>query len=188
VKAGTGSRSRSTAAKPKAPRTGRATTPAAKRAATRREATQVKQGVSKIRGSVQTSQVKEGVTKARTGATAIVRQQAERAVDLPVGAVLIVRERVEYAVGPWTTAQKRERELKNIRAQFNKDLNRFERRGGQARRKAVQRVRKTRTQLEREVRQQRRRVETEVKRNRERVEGSLKQAQSAVSETAKTLV
>ena len=31
------------------------------------------------------SQVREGVTKARNGAVAIVRQGAERAVDLPVG-------------------------------------------------------------------------------------------------------
>ena len=98
-----------------------------------------------------TSQVREGVTKARNGAVSIVRQGAERAVDLPVGAALTLRDRVEDALEPWTTESTRERELKSLRTQVTRELNKFERRGGQARRKATQRARSTRNRVEREV-------------------------------------
>ena len=88
-----------------------------------------------------TSQVREGVSKARHGAVSIVRQGAERVVDLPVGAALTLRDRVEDVLEPWTTESTRERELKSLRTQVTRELNRFERRGGQARRKATQRAR-----------------------------------------------
>lgn len=99
----------------------------------------------------ETAQVREGVTKARNGAVAIVRQGAERAVDVPVGAALTVRDRVADVVEPWTSESGREKELKSLRTQVTRELNRFERRGGQARRKATQRVRSTRTRVEREA-------------------------------------
>ena len=70
------------------------------------------------------------MTKARNGAVAIVRQGAERAVDLPVGAALTIRDRVEEAIEPWTTESTRERELKSLRTQVTRELNKFERRGG----------------------------------------------------------
>jgi len=100
-----------------------------------------------------TSQVREGVTKARHGAVSIVRQSAERAVDLPVGAALTLRDRVEGALEPWTTDTARERELKSLRTQVTRELNKFERRGGQARRKATQRARSTRNRVERLINQ-----------------------------------
>src|SRR4051794_26636821 len=109
-----------------------------------------------------TSQVREGVTKARNGAASIVRQGAGRAVDLPVGAALTIRDRVEDAIEPWTTESTRERELKSLRTQVTRELNKIERRGGQARRKATQRARSTRNRFEREVRSRRREVEKTV--------------------------
>jgi hypothetical protein len=138
-------------------------------------------------------QIREGVTKARNGAVSYVRQTAERSVDLPVGAALVARERVNDVVEPWTQSETRERELKTLRTQVTRELNKFERRGGQARRKATSSVRRTRNRLEREVKQRRRsierqvkqrrtRVERAVKRNRTKAEQQLKKAQSAVGE------
>lgn len=134
-----------------------------------------------------TSQVREGVTKARNGAVAIVVQSAERAVDLPVGAALTIRDRVEGAIEPWTTESTRERELKSLRTQFTREVNKFERRGGQARRKATQRARSTRNRLEREVRSRRREVEKTVKQNRTKAETQLKKARTAVQERVPAL-
>lgn len=121
------------------------------------------------------AQVKEGVTKARHGAVSIVATAAERAVDVPVGAALVIRERIEDAIEPWSTDVKRERELKSLRTQVTRELNKFERRGGQARRKANQRVRSTRTRVQREVKSRRREVEKAVKENRREVEKAVKE-------------
>ena len=132
------------------------------------------------------AQVKEGVTKASNGAAAILRQGAERALDVPVGAALTVRDRVEEVVEPWTTNTARERELKSLRTQVTREFNRFERRGGQARRKAVSRVRSTRRQVEREVKSRRREVERQVKQNRNRLETQLRKASTTVQQRVGT--
>jgi len=131
-----------------------------------------------------TAQVKEGVTKASNGAAAIVRQGAERALDVPVGAALTVRDRVEEVVEPWTSATAREKELKSLRTQVTREFNKFERRGGQARRKAVSRVRTTRKQVEREVKSRRREAEKQVKQNRNRLETQIRKASTAVQDRA----
>ena len=115
------------------------------------------------------------MTKARNGAASIVRQGAERAVDVPVGAALTVRDRVGDVVEPWTSTETREQELKSLRTQVTRELNKFERRGGQARRKANQRVRSTRTRVEREVKARRREVTRTVKQNRTRLEKAVKE-------------
>lgn len=135
------------------------------------------------------SQVREGVTKARHGAAAIVRQGAERAVDVPVGAALTardrvadVRDRVTGAIEPLTSTSGREKELKSLRTQVTRELNKFERRGGQARRKATQGARTTRNRVEREVKSTRREVEKTVKQNRTKAERRLKKAQKVVKE------
>src|SRR5688572_19586370 len=133
------------------------------------------------------SQVKEGVTKARHGA-----------VSIPVGVAITLRDRVEGAIEPWTTETKRERELKSLRTQVTRELNKFERRGGQARRKASQRVRSTRNKVEREVKSRRREVEKAVKENRREVtnavnenrvkaEQQLRKARTAVQERVPAL-
>jgi hypothetical protein len=108
------------------------------------------------------SQVREGVTKARKGAFSIVREGAERAVDVPVGVALTVRDRVEDAIEPWTTESTRERELKSLRTQVTRELSRFERRGGQARRKATRRARTTRTKAEGQLKKARTAVQERV--------------------------
>ena len=144
------------------------------------------------------SQVREGVSKARNGAVSIAVSTAERAVDVPVGAALTLRDRVEEAIEPWTREATRDRELKSLRTQVTRELNRFERRGGQARRKASQRVRSTRNRVEREVksrrrevekavRQNRREVETQLRKNRREVETQLKKARKTVQERVPAL-
>ncbi len=129
----------------------------------------------------ESSQVREGVTKARKGAVAIAKQTAERAVDVPVGAALTARDRVAETVDSLATSTKREQELKSFRTQVTRELNKFERRGGQARRKATQRVRTTRNRVEREAKARRREVTKAVKQNRTKAEGQLKKAQDVVS-------
>jgi hypothetical protein len=133
------------------------------------------------------SQVREGVTKARNGAVSIAVATAERAVDVPVGYALLVRERVEDAIEPWTTPSARERELKSLRTQVTRELNKAERRGGQARRKALSSVKSTRKSVEREVKARRREVEKAVKQNRRKAETQLKKAQKTVSERVPVL-
>jgi len=113
--------------------------------------------------------------QADTQPVQIVRQSAERALDVPVGAALLARERVTDAVEPWTSTTGRERELKSLRTQVTRELNKFERRGGQARRKATQRVRSSRTRVERELKARRREVERTVKQNRTKVTRAVKQ-------------
>jgi hypothetical protein len=132
-----------------------------------------------------TAQVREGVTKARHGAVSIAVTAAERAVDVPVGAALTIRERVEDAIEPWTSEITRERELKSLRTQVTRELNRFERRGGQARRRTNQRVRSTRNRVEREVKSRRREVEKAVKANRREVEKAVKQNRTKAEQQLK---
>ena len=126
-------------------------------------------------------------------AVAYVRQTAERAVDVPVGAALTVADNVSETVKPWTESTGRDKELKQLRTQVTRELNKLERRGGQARRKATTRVRSTRNRIERELKQRRNRVERTVKQNRTKAEKvvkdnrvkaerAVKDVQSAVSE------
>jgi hypothetical protein len=131
---------------------------------------------------------REGFTKARNGSAAYARQTAERSVDVPVGAALTVVDRVNEIVEPFTARQSAERELRGIRTRVERELNRFERRGAGARRKARTRVRQTRNRVERELKQRRRNVQTTVKHNRAKAEDGLKRAQTVVQERVSTLV
>ena len=70
------------------------------------------------------------------------------------------RDRVNEIVEPLTTRQTAERELKSIRTQVERELNRLERRGATARRKATHPRPPTRNRVERELNQRRRQVET----------------------------
>jgi hypothetical protein len=98
-----------------------------------------------------------------TTRVAHVQQIAERAVLVPVGAGLIVRDSVVSNVrgltSKYSTRQSLERELK-----------RYERRGATARNRFERQVRKTRTRFERDLRQRRKSVERTVKQNRKRLE------------------
>jgi len=134
------------------------------------------------------AKIREGLTKARNGSVSYARQTAERSLDVPFGAALTVADRVTEVVEPFTARETANRELKSIRTRVERELNRFERRGASARRKARTRVRQTRNRVERELKQRRRRVETTVKQNRAKAEDGLKRAQTAVTDRVSTLV
>jgi hypothetical protein len=123
-----------------------------------------------------------------TGFATYARQTAERSVDVPVGAALTVADRVNEIIDPFTTRETATRELRSIRTRVERELNRLERRGGSARRKARTRARQTRNRVERVVNQRRRRVETTVRQNRRKAEHGLKRAQTVVQERVSTLV
>lgn len=115
-------------------------------------------------------------------------QTAETAVDVPVGAALTVYERATEAVEPFGTPSKREAEMKRVRTQLRRELNKVERRGGTARRRALQRAKRTRNRLEREVRQQQRGLETTVRRNRRKVETELTKTRGDAEQRVRELV
>jgi hypothetical protein len=134
------------------------------------------------------AKIREGVTKVRNGGASYARHTAERSVDVPVGAVLTVANRVTDIVEPFTARQTANQELKSIRTRVERELNRLERRGATARRKTRTRVRRTRGRVERELTRRRRKVEATVKSNRVRAENRVKRAQDVVSERVSTLV
>ena len=134
------------------------------------------------------SKVREGLTKVRNGSVSYARQTAERSVDVPVGAVLAVADRVNEVVEPFTRRETAERELKSFRTQVERELNKLERRGATSRRKARTRTRQTRNRFQRQLKQRRRNVQTTVKQNRAKAEDNLKRAQSVVQERVSTLV
>jgi len=81
--------------------------------------------------------------------TARAQLLAERALLIPVGAALEARDRVAGTVGVVVTTTRSRRELE-------RQLKRFERRGGTARTQLEREVRRTRTRLERQTRTARR--------------------------------
>jgi len=104
------------------------------------------------------------------------RAVAESAVDLPVGAVLTVTERITDLVEPFTDRSGAEKQLKSYRTQLRKQVKRTERRGTSARRRATTEARKTRNRVEREARKRQRTVETTLKRNRNELEQRVRKA------------
>jgi chromosome segregation ATPase len=107
---------------------------------------------------------------------------AVTAVDLQVGAALTAADRVRELVKPWRQRQTAGRELKSLRSQVTREVNKAERRGGTARRRLTRRARRTRNRVERRVSQQRRSVETTVERNRRKAEQRLKTARTQFGE------
>lgn len=101
---------------------------------------------------------------------------AERAILIPVGAALIVRDRVvtgvEDAFSTYSSTSKIEAQLR-----------RFERRGGTARRRLEREVRKTRTRLERGVRQRRRELDRRRNSIRKDLSAQVEQAQEQFEKT-----
>jgi len=81
--------------------------------------------------------IREGLNKVRDGSVSYARQTAERTVDVPVGVVLTVADRVNEVVEPFTKRETAERELKSFRTQVERELNKLERRGATSRRKAA---------------------------------------------------
>ncbi len=120
--------------------------------------------------------------KAKAGAKPVAktpkqaRTVAETAVDLPVGAVLTVTDRVTELVEPFTARSGAEKQLKSYRTELRRRVKRTERRGATARKRATTEARKTRNRVEREARKRQRTVETTLKRNREEIEQRVRRA------------
>jgi hypothetical protein len=118
---------------------------------------------------------KTAETRAELTKTPVDRAQeyAERAVLIPVGAVLTARDKaiatVEELAKSVSTREKAEKELAARRKRVEADLRRFERRGRSERNRVERRVKKTRTRVERELRQRRNRVEREIRSTRKDV-------------------
>jgi hypothetical protein len=108
------------------------------------------------------------------------RAAAERAVDVPVGAVLEVSDRVTELVEPFSGRTAAQKQLKSYRTSLRKTVKRTERRGATARRKAATEARKTRSKVEREARKRQQRV-------RKAIEGPTSRAQSLVDQVGDQL-
>lgn len=120
--------------------------------------------------SSSSTKTKAQAKKAAPSRTEQARSVAESAVDLPVGAVLEVSDRVADLVEPFAGREAAQKQFKSYGNQLRRTAKRTERRGASARRKAATEARKTRTRVEREARNRRRSVETTLKRNRSEVE------------------
>jgi hypothetical protein len=124
---------------------------------------------------------KSSASKAKTTTTTSAekrqtRSVAETAVDLPVGAVLSVTDRVGELVEPFTGRSAAEKQLKSYRTELRRRVKRTERRGTTARKRATTEARKTRNRVEREARKRQRTVETTLKRNRNELEQRVRKA------------
>jgi hypothetical protein len=71
------------------------------------------------------------------------RAAAQTAVDVPVGAVLEVGDRVAELVEPFNGRSAAQKQLKSYGTQLRRSVKRSERRGASARRKATTEARKT---------------------------------------------
>lgn len=116
------------------------------------------------------------------------RAAAQSAVDVPVGAVLEVSDRVAELVEPFTGRSAAQKQLKSYGTQLRRTVKRSERRGASARRKAATEARKTRNRVEREARKRQRRVETTLKRNRTEVEQRVRKTIEDQTSRAQDLV
>jgi len=141
------------------------------------------------------TKVKSGAKQAKSGAKQVAGAEknqalvvAEAAVDLPVGAVLSVGDRVGELVEPFTDRSSAEKKIKAYRSELRRTLKRTERRGSSARRKATSEAKKTRNRVEREARRRQRKVETTLKRNRAEVEQRVRKALEERTSRAQDLV
>jgi hypothetical protein len=108
------------------------------------------------------------------------RATAESVVDVPVGAVLEVSDRVSELVEPFAGRNAAQKQLKSYRTSLRRTVKRTERRGAGARRKAAAEARKTRNRVEREARKRRQRV-------RKAFEGPTSRAQGLVEQVGDQL-
>jgi hypothetical protein len=142
------------------------------------EKTQAKRATTEAKKSASTTAEagKRAVAKTAAAQKSQVQTVAESAVDLPVGVVLSVSDRVGELVEPWTARSRAGKQLKTYRNQLRKTLKRTERRGATARRKATTEARKTRNRVEREARRRQRTVETTLKSSRSTAERRVREA------------
>ena len=103
------------------------------------------------------------------------RAAAERAVDVPVGAVLEVSDRVSELVEPFAGRDAAQKQLKSYGTSLRRTVKRTERRGAGARRKAAAEARKTRNRVEREARRRQQRVRKAFEDQTSRAQGLVDQ-------------
>lgn len=152
-----------------------ATTTQRKAASTQRSTTAKKAAATRRRNAARRSAAakRAAQTRALNTRTPVqqVQETAEKAVLIPVGAVLVARdnvvETVSGLVDTYSNRQTAQREL-------SKNLRRFERRGATARTRLERRAKRTRTRVERELRQRRNRAERTLRLNRTRVRREVK--------------
>lgn len=101
-------------------------------------ATQSKSSTSNSNGSTAKASAKRGGTTP--------------ALDLPVGAVLTVTDRVTELVEPFSGRKAAEKQLKTYRTQLRREVKRAERRGATARKQATSALKRNRSELEQRVR------------------------------------
>ncbi len=94
-------------------------------------------------------------------------QIAERAVLVPVGASLLVRDNLVSTIQGLATKY-------STRTNLQRELRLYERRGATARNRFERQVKRTRTRFERQLRQRRSLIERTIKQNRRRVEREVK--------------
>lgn len=138
-------------------------------------ATQTKNASTSAKKASTSAKSKAAPKQSSTSGVDQARSFAETALDLPVGAVLEVSDRVADLVEPFTARSAAEKQLKSYGTSLRRSVKRTERRGATARRKATTEARKTRNRVEREARKRRRTVETTLKRNRSEVEQRVRQ-------------
>jgi len=128
-----------------------------------------------------TTKKRAAQTKTPTTPKNPVQRAAETVVDVPVGYALRVVDRVQELIEPWTSRGTAERELRSYRTQLTRTVNRSERRGATARRKATTQAKRTRSRavrevrrVERETRKRQRKASTTLRQNRRKVETTLR--------------
>jgi hypothetical protein len=155
-------RNASTAGKTAARKTTQTKTTRAK--AGRAKAGRAKTARAKAARARATDQTRSAVRQAGTArqwpvsdrsASVVFGDYAERAVLIPVGAALIVRDRVVSSVNDTLS-------IYSSTSKAQAQLRRFERRGATARNRLEREVRKARVRVERELRQRRREIERTV--------------------------
>jgi hypothetical protein len=134
------------------------------------------------------ARTKTTAASAQASRTDQARSTVETVVDLPVGVVLEVSDRLADLVEPFTDRTAAEKQLKSYRTQLRRTVKRTERRGTTARRKATTEARKTRNRVEREARKRQRTVQTTLKRNRDEVEQRVRKAIEDQTARAQDLV
>ncbi|HET7177198.1 MAG TPA: hypothetical protein VFI63_00775 [Solirubrobacterales bacterium] len=116
------------------------------------------------------------------------RVVAESVVDLPVGALLEVSDRLNELLEPFSRRAGAERQLKAYRTRLRRSVKRTERRGATARRKATSEAKRARGRVEREARRRERSVRTTLKRSRTEAEQRVRKAIEAQTSRAQGLI
>jgi hypothetical protein len=130
------------------------------------------------KASSTSSKTKPTSAKTKAKSTSPVEQAraaAQTAVDVPVGAVLEVSDRVAELVEPFSGQAAARKQLRSYGTQLRRTVKRSERRGAGVRRKATTEARKTRKRLEGEARERRQRVRSAIGEQASRAQGLVDQ-------------